>query len=340
MILVTGGTGLTGSHLLLHLIQKGHAVKAIKRPSSDVTVLEKIFKYYCPEKAEQYLSKIEWTDGDTTDIFSLREALKGVDKVYHCAAIVSFSKEGRKQMQYVNVEGTANIVNASILEGVKKLVHCSSIATLGKPETGNHTDETLIWKTSPNSSLYSITKFGAEREVWRGIEEGLDAVIVNPSVILGPGDPYKSSTQIYKQVKDGIKFYTKGVTGFVDVRDVVKAMDFLMESDIKNERFILNSENLSFKTLFELFAEQIKVKPPSIYAGKFLCEVAWRLEKTRSLITGKPALITKETVRTANKSSYYSNEKFKEASGFTFIPVKDSVANTCSFFEKFPLPWK
>lgn len=337
MIFLTGGTGLVGSHLLYELTAEGQKVRALKRKESMPGIVEKIFAWYNPQNYSEQLKLIEWVDGDVSDILSLQEALQGVNHVYHCAAVVSFVPSERPKMLKINIDGTANLVNACLIEDVNKLCHCSSIAAVGRPDKGTWVDESLIWKTSRRNSYYSISKFGAEREVWRGSEEGLDVVIVNPSVIIGPGDPNRSSARLFTTVKNGLRFYSSGATGFVDVRDVAKAMNELMKREIENERYILNSENLSYQEVFEVFAHYAKVRPPFFKAGKFLSEVAWRLEKTRSLITGGNPLITKETARSSNSRFRFSNEKIIQELGFTFRSIEDAASNTAGFFEKFTL---
>ena len=337
MILLTGGTGLVGSHLLYELTAAGKRVRAIKREASRTEIVEKIFAWYNPEGYAEQFKLIDWVEGNVSDIFSLREALKGVKHVYHCAAVVSFVPSERPQMLKINIEGTANLVNACLMENVEKLCHCSSIAAVGRPDKGTWVDESLIWKTSRRNSYYSISKFGSEREVWRGSEEGLSVVIVNPSVIIGPGDPNRSSARLFTTVKDGLRFYSSGATGFVDVRDVARAMKVLTESEIENERYILNSENLSYKKLFEIFADYARVKPPFFKAGKALSEIAWRLEKVRSLVTGSNPLITKETAKSANSRYQFSNEKITTELGMKFYTVEEAAANTAGFFEKFKI---
>jgi dihydroflavonol-4-reductase len=337
MILLTGGTGLVGSHLLFELTKNGQHVRALKRTDSKLEIVEKIFAWYNPSHHDRQYRCIEWIEGDVSDMLSLREALKGVDKVFHCAAVVSFAPSERPHMHKVNVDGTANLVNACLLEGVKKLCHCSSIAAVGRPDKGNWVDESLIWKTSRRNSYYSISKFGSEREVWRGSEEGLDVVIVNPSVIVGPGDPNRSSARLFTTVKSGLRFYSSGATGFVDVRDVARAMKELMEKDVINERYILNSENLSYKSLFEIFARKAKVRPPFFKAGKFMSEIAWRMEKVRSLITGNNPLITRETARSSNSVYQFSNEKIKKELNIEFFSIEKAASNTAGFFEKYSI---
>jgi dihydroflavonol-4-reductase len=336
MNLVTGGTGLVGSHLLFELVSAGHKVRATMRKSSQLDLVCKLFLWYDAEKGEDLFQEIEWFEADVNDIFSLKEALKGIKKVYHCAAMVSFLPADRRRMLKVNVDGTANIVNAALVEGVERFCHCSSVSAIGQPEEGKPTVESLVWKTSSTNSWYSISKYGAEREVWRGSEEGLPVVIVNPTIVVGPGDTARSSAQLYQSVKKGLKFYTKGVTGFVDARDVAKAMVQLTESSIVNERFILSSEDLQYRSVFEYFAEFAGVKPPRYFAGTVLSGLAWRLEKLRSLITRKKPLITRETARNANSSRLFSSAKIQKALGFTFRPVKEAASNTAGFYQHFP----
>jgi dihydroflavonol-4-reductase len=337
MILLTGGTGLVGSHLLYELTKNGTNVRALKRKDSNPDIVQKIFAWYNPDGFQEQFSLIEWVDGDLSDITSLQEAVRGVEHVYHCAAVVSFVPSERPNMLRINIDGTANLVNACLLEGVDKLCHCSSIAAVGRPDKGTWVDESLIWKTSRRNSYYSISKFGAEREVWRGSEEGLSVVIVNPSVIIGPGDPNRSSARLFTTVKNGLRFYSSGATGFVDVRDVAWAMKELMEQNIVNERYILNSENLSYRELFEIFARYARVKPPFFKAGKALSEIAWRMEKARSLVTGSNPLITSETARSANSRYSFSNEKIINELNCKFRTVEDAAANTAGFFENFTL---
>ncbi len=337
MILVTGGTGLVGSHLLFELASKGRSIRAIKRAGSNTELLKRLFVWYDEAAGEQLFNRIEWVEGDLLDIVSLQEAMAGVQQIYHCAAMVSFMPEDRQPMMKANVDGTANLVNIALHNDINKFCHCSSVAALGSPDRGNLVDESLVWKTSKTNSWYAISKYGSEREVWRASEEGLPMVIVNPTVVIGPGDPTRSSAQLYQSVKNGMKFYTSGVTGFVDARDVAKIMVLLTESDIVNQRFILNCEDLSYKELFSLFAHYAGAKPPKYKAGRLLSEIAWRLEKTRSFMTGQKPLLSKETARNANIKRSFSNEKIKNALGFTFKPINEAAENTSLFFKKYPV---
>jgi nucleoside-diphosphate-sugar epimerase len=334
MILVSGGTGLVGSHLLVDLCKSGKQVRALKRNDNAVDSVKKVFSYYS-ENTEELFKNIEWVQADLLDVNSLEEAMEGVTQVYHCAAMVSFDSKKEAEMMLVNMEGTANMVNIALAKGVNKFCHVSSIATIGAEEHGKDATEGSFWKSSSENSNYSISKYGAEREVWRVAAEGLDVVIVNPALIIGAGNWQQSSSNMFSKAYKGIKFYTEGGTGFVDVRDVAKLMVKLMNSEHKNERFILNSENKSYKGFFDSMHQAFNKPTPSIKAGKLLSDFAWIVEKIRSSITGDTPLITKETARSAHKVSNYSNRKIQNIfPDYTFIPIEQSIKDTCRLFLK------
>jgi nucleoside-diphosphate-sugar epimerase len=329
MILVTGGTGLLGSFLLLELSKKDEPVRALRRDSSSLDQVRNVFRSYSPDPEKDF-AKIEWVHGDMADIYSLEEAMEGAGKVYHCAALMSFETRHHHQMRKENSSGTANVVNAALQKGVGRFCHVSSIAALGRPENNsNIIDEKLLWKSSRNNSVYSISKYESEREVWRGIAEGLEAVIVNPSVILGYAGTDNGSARLFSTAYKDLRFYPVGVNGFVDVRDVASAMVMLMESGIKNERFILNAENVSYKRLFELMAASFHKPGPKYRVGPVPASLAWRAERLRSWITRKPPLLTRETARTSSNRNYYSSEKIQKVLGFSFTPVEDTIAHHC-----------
>ncbi len=334
MIFVTGGTGFVGAHLLYHLVSKGETVYALKRKSSNLDNARFIFRFY-GNNTDALFDKIEWVEGDILDYGSLESILNNkFSKVYHTAALVSFNSALRKEMIRINEEGTANLVNICLDKGIEKFCHVSSIATLGNSKNGETIDEFSYWQGGKNHSAYSLTKFRAEMEVWRATKEGLNAVIVNPSVILGPGKWGSGSAKIFQTIYKGLKFYTPGGTGFVDVRDVAKAMVFLMESDQINKRFLLNGANLTYNEIFGKIANSLKVKPPSIMANKFLVDCAWRFEKLKYMLFGIDPLITKESARTSLKTTCYSSEFISKETGFTFTPIDDTVNDTGGYFLK------
>lgn len=324
MILVTGGTGLVGAHLLFDLLQKEDKVCAIKRSHSSLKQLEQIFSFYT-SSPQNFLSKIEWIEAELLDYFSLEEALKGISKVFHCAAMVSFKKKDKQKMLTANIEGTKNLVNACLHHNIEKLVHVSSIAALGRAEKGESANEKTPWKDGDKDSPYSISKYQSEMEVWRGIAEGLNAVIVNPSVILGPGDWSKGSPSFFRMMAKGIKFYSHGMNGYVYVRDVSRAMIILMDSEISGERFVLNGEDLTYLEFFNMMAKSLNVPFPSIEAKAWMMNLAWRGAYIKGLFTGKTPELTKSTARSFMSSYSYSSEKIEKSIGFEFTAMQKAI---------------
>ena len=331
MIFITGGTGLVGSHILLKLSQRNISFKALKRERSSLDICKDVFTYY---NAESQFNKIKWVNGDINDIPSLEEGMKNCTKVIHAAAIVSFHNDDEEIIYKINVEGTINIVNVALSAGIEKLSYISSIAALGRNTTSDIVDENCDFKISKKENNYSLSKYYSEQEVWRASQEGLDVVILNPSVILGPGDWTKGSSQIFQKIYDGLKYYTSGATGYVDVTDVAECAIKLLESDIKNERFIINGANLKFRELFDMIAERFNKKKDTIKVTLLIKELAWRIEYFRSLITGRRPLITKETANSSMKISSYSTKKIENAISFKFIPIEESVEKYCQWFSE------
>lgn len=331
MILVTGGTGLLGSHLLYSLINDGKKVRAIKRKSSNLEEVRKIFSLYSKD-TESLFRKIEWVDADILIPESLEDVMEGIEFVYHAAAFVSFDPSERTLLIKNNIEGTANIVNACQHAGIKKLLHVSSTAALGRSSDEDLINENMMWIPDKENTGYSISKFKSEMEVWRGIEEGLNAVIVNPSIIFGPGFWDKGSSSMFSTIKKGMKYYTNGVTGYVGVKDVVLSMRKLMESDISGERFIVSAENLSYKEVFTLIANALNVKAPSVKATPFLAGMAWRMDAFRSIF-GFKRVITREMAVSGMNVSRFSNKKIKESTGIDFEPIHSVVENMAQFLK-------
>ncbi len=331
MILVTGGTGFVGSHLIYRLVANGNKVRAIKRENSSLDLVNRVFSR---NHTENLLTNIEWIKADVLDLFSLLDAFEGVSHVYHAAATVSFEPAEKELMMRINKEGTANVVNAALEKKISKLCFVSSIAALGRASDNKLINEDTHFSSSVKPSVYSISKFEAEREVWRGIHEGLNAVIVNPSIILGAGDWNSGSTQLFKTVYNGLKFYTSGSNGFVDVNDVVVAMIKLMESDVSGEQFIVSAENISYRQLFNMIAEALKVPAPKYLAGKVLSNIYWRALKVHSAITRKQPLVTKESARTAQQLYLYDNSKLLKTIEFKYIPVNQTINETAEIFLK------
>lgn len=312
MILVTGGTGLLGSHLLLQLVQSGEKVRAIFRTEDKKKAVKQVFGYY-ENNVSELFDKIDWVQGDVLDIPGLELALDGVSQVYHCAAAVTFLKKDREHMHKVNEEGTANLVNLCVeLENIR-FCHVSSVAAIGRDGSEEVISERNEWKESDHNAAYAVSKHYAELEVRRGIEEGLEAFIVNPSLIIGPGDWNASTGAMFKKTWNGLPFYTRGGNCFVDVRDVASAMVLLMNSDIRSDRFIIGAENRRFKDVFERISEVMGKKAPRFEATPFLTGLTWRFESVLSAMTGKKPFITKEVAHHALQRNEYDNSKFLEA---------------------------
>jgi nucleoside-diphosphate-sugar epimerase len=324
MILVTGGTGLVGSHLLFDLVNQDKSVRAIIRDKNKINQVRKIFSYYSDD-FENLIQRIDWVEGNVLDLYSLDQAFADVKKVYHCAAIVSFDGNDKAQLINSNVQGTENIVNLCLEKKIEKLCHVSSIASLGGSLNGDIIDEDSKWTTSKNHSAYSESKYKSEMEVWRGVQEGLNAVIVNPSVILGPGFWNSGSGSLFSKAAKGMKYYTSGGTGFVDVRDVSDVMIQLMESEINGERFVLNTENLKYKELFDLIADEMGVKKNQKEATESLLKIAAIADNVASKLKIKKREITKDVVRSSMSVSSYSNNKILNEIGIKFIPINESI---------------
>ncbi|MCO6175010.1 NAD-dependent epimerase/dehydratase family protein [Flavobacterium sp. NRK F10] len=321
MILVTGATGLVGSHLLVKLLQENEAVKAIYRNKKSLEAVQRVFVYH---DALPLFEKIIWVKADITDIPSLNNAFENVTEVYHCAAHISFDPKDENLLRKINEEGTANIVNCCIDFGVRKICHVSSIAALGDlKENETVITEETEWNTEFPHSDYAITKYGAEMEVWRGYQEGLEVVIVNPGIIFGYGFPDKGSSLIIKNIKKGFPFYSKGLVAIVAVADVVDCMTALMKSTINGERYTLVSENISQEELFYTLADLLKVKRPYVYANKTLTAIGWRLDWFLSFILGKKRMFTKTMAKSSHNTHQYDNSKIKQTLGYDFKTINE-----------------
>jgi dihydroflavonol-4-reductase len=313
MILVTGGAGLVGNELINQLLAQGKKVKAIYNNTKII--------------AKQNLEVVQC---DILDVIALEEVMHNVKEVYHCAALVSFAPKDASQLYKINVEGTANIVNASLQAGIKKLVFVSSVAALGRIREGQMINETMQWTDETSNSVYGQSKYLAELEVWRGSAEGLQIAVVCPAIILGYSNWNSGSTKLFKSVYDGFPWYSTGTSGFVDVADVATAMIGLMESNITNEKFILAAENVSYQYVLNEIAKEFNKKAPTKKVTPFLAALTWRLEAIKSLFTNSSPLITKETATTALANVHYDNTKLLQAlPNFTYKKLETTIANTC-----------
>ena len=323
MILVTGGTGLVGSHLLVHLCLKNERIRAIYRTESSLEKVKKVFFSYADDTT--LFDKIEWFQANITDVPAMIPAFFGVKQVYHCAAFISFNPRDYREMRKVNIHGTAIVVNLAIDSKVEKFCYVSSIAAVGESLTNDVITEENEWNKELDNSGYSITKFGAEMEVWRASQEGIPVIVVNPGVILGSGFWDTGSGKLFSQVYQGFPFFTEGITGFVSVKDVVKAMILLMNGTTANERFILVSENKSFKEVLFAIADAFGKKRPSKKIHVWQTAVFWRFSWIVSKITSKEPLLSKYSAKSAHHISYYSSEKLLKTIDFQFEKVENAI---------------
>jgi nucleoside-diphosphate-sugar epimerase len=331
MILVTGGTGLIGSHLLFRLVSNGLQVRANYRTEESLEKVTKVFSYYS-NNPKPLLDKIEWVKADITDVANLQGLFIGIEKVYHCAALISFDPKDYKILEKTNVGGTANVVNLCLKYGIKKLCHVSSIAAIGPSKKDSLATEENEWNET-KASVYGLAKYHSELEVWRGSQEGMSIVIVNPGVVLGPGFWKSGSGTFFTYVAKEKKHLIPGGTGFVTVNDVVNAMTQLMESDIQSERFILVNQNWTYEKLFQEIASRFNVDPPSKKLTPNLLEIFWRLDWFRSHVLGKRRKLSKAMARSILHQETYSNEKIKEMVSFTFEDMSQTIDFCCSVFK-------
>lgn len=303
-------------------MQKGYHVKAIRRNNK--------LPFFIPAAV---FSTVEWIEGDVLDPTLLENAMEGTAAVIHSAAKVSFAANDYSEMFKTNIEGTANIVNTALQKNIQKLVHISSVAALGRTANGETVTEKKQWEESSINSNYAVSKYNAEMEVWRGIGEGLNAVMVNPGTILGYGDWNNSSCAIFKNAYYEFPWYTNGVNGFVAVEDVAKATVLLLENDTSSERFIVNGDNWPFRRVFNAMADGFGKRRPHREATPALASLAWRIEKVKTFFSGKSSLLTKESARIAQTATYFDNSKICSAlPGFTFTPLDIAIKNACNHY--------
>ncbi len=320
---------MVGMHLIAGLLRRGERVRALLRAGSSHEATDR-FLQYCKLNP----TDVEWVDGDILDVHSLELAMEGCSVVYHAAAMVSFHKRDRDTLYDVNITGTANVVNVALTGGCPTLVYISSVAALGRNSRGIPINEDSEWKDSPNLTNYARSKHMAEREVWRGHEEGLQVVIVNPSVILGIGDFNRSSAEIFKQVNKGVPFYPLGENGFVAVQDVVAACFHLLDGGHYNRRYLLNGEHRSFKALFEAIAIELGVSVPTKQVRPWMLYTAQFIAWVQQTFMGKKAFITSENVRTAGLTHRYDASRIIDETGFRFTPLDGVISETAAYMKK------
>lgn len=335
VVFVTGATGLLGSHLLYFLAVSGHVVLALRREQSCLEDTREVFRQY--PKGEEMWQRINWVTGDVLRPETLTEHIRKAGYVYHCAAMVSFNGADKEQLLKTNLEGTEHVV-ALCLEYKVRLCYVSSIAALGDVESArDFIDEDTPDIEGREHSVYSHSKGDAEKIVWKYIDYGLDAVMVCPSIILGAGMWKRSSARLFLTAAKGVPVYTKGISGYVDVRDVCELMIRLAEDrDVKGKRFILNGGNYSYQELFDTIARVSGKRPPFLYLSPWMSGVVWRFLAFAGKLTGHKPIFTKETARTSHQCSFYSNARILSLyTDFHFYTLQETVEHIYKQFLTF-----
>lgn len=337
MILVTGGTGLVGSHLMYQLTLENNVIRATHRANSDIERVKLLFKFYSKD-FNKLFKKIEWIEADLNNLSQLQDAFKDISSVYHCAAYISFDPSRYKTLRRVNITGTANIVNLCIKNKIKKLCHVSSVATLGY--NIKEIDENNYWDGNKHKSAYAISKYGAEMEVWRGVQEGVKSVIINPGVIIGPGFSKSAFGKIIKMVTKKKRFHTCGKTGYVDVRDIANIMIRLMNSKIENERYIVVNKNLSYKRVIDIVSSNLGLKNKSTFLSKSKLKIALILDIVSSKFLNKERKLSKALCKTLTRNFNYSSKKIKKSLSFEFTSILETFEKSCQFYSQEKSSWK
>jgi nucleoside-diphosphate-sugar epimerase len=331
-VFVTGATGFLGAHLVCALLQKGYSIKALKRPQSAMNEFDFISGLYFGQERELGVKNLEWVIGDINDYDSLEDNIETGQLVYHCAALVSFSQADKALLFKTNVKGTENIVNACLEKKCGKLIYVSSTAAVGRAAPSQMSDETDEWDEKDRPSNYSISKYYAELEVWRGIEEGLNAVIVNPPLIIGPCNWQKTTGRFFINASRNFPFYTEGSNSFVYVEDVCKAMFLLAESAINSERFLVVGENMQWRDFMNTVSDAMGKKRPFIEVTPWIAGMAWRTLGVLAFLIGKRPMVTKESARSSLQKIMFSSNKLKAALNFEFTPMQEAIKKTADTF--------
>jgi len=319
---------MLGTHIMIELLKRGESVRALRRSQSDIAMVSRVFDFY----QSPHFSNIEWVEGDVLDMYSLMDAMTGCSRVFHCAAIVSYHPDDRQTMYAINVEGTENVINVALQQGGIKVGFVSSIAAIGKAKNNDTVDEESEWVDGDFNTHYAITKQRSEMEFWRGIHEGLDGVAFNCGFIVGPGDFTRSSPSLFLKISEGMSFYPPGGSGFIAAVDCARIIVELTLSNVNAERYILVSENLSMKELFQSTAEALGVRVPSIEAKPWMMQTARWVESLREMLGGRKALVTAETVRNAAVRFYFNNEKLRKIYSAPFTSIQEAISQTAAFY--------
>ena len=334
MDLVTGATGIVGMPLVLKLLSKGQTVRALHRPNSDRARVERAIREVDPDS----LARLEWAEGDVTDQASLEEALEGVARVFHCAALVSFHTNDRDALRRINAEGTANLVNAMLHCQTARLIHVSSVAALGR-KAGQPTDEETLFEEHPGTSAYARSKHRAEMEAFRGAVEGMPGgvVVVNPTVILGRGDGRRSSSALFRVLHRGLSWYPTGSGGYVGAEDVAEVCIRLADSEVRDARFVLCAEHRTHKEVMGMIADALGRPRPSRAVRGWMAGLVWRVVRVYELLTGRRSMISRESLASGTQHQRYDGTLIERTllelgQTWEYTPIQDVIASTAKAY--------
>jgi nucleoside-diphosphate-sugar epimerase len=329
-ILITGASGIVGSHLVLELLQQGHKIKLLVRDKEKTeNYLNDLIQFYQINIIDLG-SKIDWLIGDITDVPFLENALKDVKTVFHAAALVSVYLADTELMNKTNIEGTANLVNVAMNSGVEWFGFVSSVATLG-PNPDGLVDEDYFWKPGKSHTTYATSKYLAEQEVWRAQEEGLKVLVVNPGFIIGPSFDARSSARIFHQIHKGLPAFINGSGGYVDVRDVAQAIIQFWMNDVTGKRIILSAENLTTKAFLAKVANAMKAKAPSKEVSAFLVQLAYRLDVILSFFMRRKPMMTRDLIKMASSNNQFDNNRSLQH-GASYRSIDDSLLEIAPYY--------
>lgn len=334
-VLVTGGSGFVGTYVLYELLKAGFSVSATRRESSDLTVSKKVFQHLNEmEKSSVDFEQINWELCDLLDPNAVSQVVSQHHRVIHTAASVSFQPREREAILQNNIDGTAHVVDACLEHKIAQLVHLSSVGGLPNPDKKEELDESFLDSTFFRfETTYGESKYRSEMEVWRGLGEGLTVTVLNPGIILGAWRFVNSSTQMFRSMFNGLPFYSNGLTGFVDVRDVARSAVRSLNHDLaKGSRFILVGDNLSYRDFLWKVSDALGVKRPKMAAGKKMSYLVGFVAEMWARLTSSKAFITREIAQSANRRTRFNNKKARQTFEFSFEPIDETIQWTAQFF--------
>lgn len=334
MNVITGGTGSVGMHLVATWLAAGEPVRVFARPQAERSRLRNFLAHALAHDPGAF-DRLEWAEGDLMDGIALEEAFAGAKRVVHAAAVVSFHRRDAVHMMRANRDGTANVVNAMLATGVGELVYISSVAALGRKPGEPVVHEETVFEDGPAVSAYARSKYRAELEVWRGQEEGLRVLVLNPVIVIGPGDYARSSAALLSQVANGLRFFPTGSNGFVAAQDVADAAWQLLQSGAWGHRFVVCGFHATYREVLDALADALETQRPRFAVRPWMAGIAWRVARLVEFVTGHPAFATRDALATSARNHRYSSEKLTNRIGLAFTPLQPAAKRAADHYLRF-----